>query len=179
MNEADSQHIAERAVAAGYRVATAPEEANVVVINTCTVRDNAERRAYGRMNHLGALKRANPGVRLVVTGCLAEQDREVMRGRAPHVDAVFGTSELAELGDQLAAWQPNFDEVDFSDDTLLLEPLGGTADGVAGAFSPSARLRHRTARLFLLLHVLHRAARARALRSPSASRYRRRRSRTR
>jgi tRNA-2-methylthio-N6-dimethylallyladenosine synthase len=135
MNEADSQHIAERAVAAGYSVATAPEEANVVVINTCTVRDNAERRAYGRMNHLGALKRANPGVRLVVTGCLAEQDRDIMQQRSPHVDAVFGTSELAQLGDQLEAWQPNFDAVDFSDDRVLLEPLGGTADGVAGPFS--------------------------------------------
>lgn len=135
MNEADSQHIAERAVAAGYSVASAPEEANVVVINTCTVRDNAERRAYGRMNHLGALKRRNPGVRLVVTGCLAEQDRDVMRAKSPHVDAVFGTSELAQLGDQLAAWQPNFDALDFSDDNLLLEPLGGTADGVQNAFS--------------------------------------------
>jgi tRNA-2-methylthio-N6-dimethylallyladenosine synthase len=135
MNEADSQVIAERAVAAGYRVATAPEDANVVVINTCTVRDNAERRAYGRMNHLGALKRVNPDVRLVVTGCLAEQDRDIMRGRAPHVDAVFGTKELAQLSDQLAAWQPNFDDVDFSDDRLLREPLGGKADGVADAFS--------------------------------------------
>ena len=49
-----------RAIAAGYSVATAPEEANVVVLNTCTVRDNAERRAYGRMHHLKALKRADP-----------------------------------------------------------------------------------------------------------------------
>ena len=135
MNEADSQQIAERAIAAGYRVADAPEEANVVVINTCTVRDNAERRAYGRMNHLGALKRANPGVRLVVTGCLAEQDRAIMQQRSPHVDAVFGTSELAQLGDQLEAWQPNFEAIDFSDDRVLIEPLGGTADGVAGPYS--------------------------------------------
>ena len=135
MNESDSQHIAERAIAAGYRVAAAPEEANVVVLNTCTVRDNAERRAYGRMNHLNALKRANPSVRLVVTGCLAEQDRDRMRRRAPHVDAIFGTRELAQLGDQLAAWEPNFADLDFSDDRLLVEPLGGTADGVAGAFS--------------------------------------------
>jgi tRNA-2-methylthio-N6-dimethylallyladenosine synthase len=59
-----------------------------------------------------------------------------MRKRSPHVDAVFGTSELAQLGDQLAAWQPNFDAIDFSDDRILREPLGGTADGVAGAFSP-------------------------------------------
>src|ERR1700688_3436974 len=97
MNEADSRHIAERAISAGYRVASAPEEANVVVLNTCTVRDNAERRAYGRMNHLNALKRLDPNLRLVVTGCLAEQDRDRMKRLAPHVDAVFGTRELEEL----------------------------------------------------------------------------------
>jgi tRNA-2-methylthio-N6-dimethylallyladenosine synthase len=135
MNEADSRHIAERAISAGYRVASAPEEANVVVLNTCTVRDNAERRAYGRMNHLNALKRLDPNLRLVVTGCLAEQDRDRMKRLAPHVDAVFGTRELEELGDQLAAWQPNFDDVDFADERLLVEPLGGTADGLVDTFT--------------------------------------------
>jgi len=136
MNEADSQYVADRATAAGYSVAVKPEEADVVVINTCTVRDNAERRAYGRMNHFKALKDAAPATRLVVMGCLAEQDRSRMRTLAPHVDAVFGTRELAQLGDQLAAWQPDFsDRVDFADDRALLEPFGGTADGVTGAFS--------------------------------------------
>jgi tRNA-2-methylthio-N6-dimethylallyladenosine synthase len=137
MNEADSQYVADRASAAGYTVAVRPEEADVVVINTCTVRDNAERRAYGRMNHFKALKNAAPATRLVVMGCLAEQDRDRMRTLAPHVDAVFGTRELAQLGDQLAAWQPNFsDTMDFADDRSLLMPFGGTADGVADAFSP-------------------------------------------
>jgi tRNA-2-methylthio-N6-dimethylallyladenosine synthase len=135
MNEADSRQIAERAISAGYTVATAPEAANVVVLNTCTVRDNAERRAYGRIHHLNALKRADPSLRLVVTGCLAEQDRDRMQRLAPHVDAVFGTRELGALGERLASWEPGFEEVDFSDERHLLEPLGGTADGVADAFT--------------------------------------------
>jgi tRNA-2-methylthio-N6-dimethylallyladenosine synthase len=145
MNEADSRYIAERAVAAGYTVASAPEEADVVVLNTCTVRDSAERRAYGRMNHLKALKGSERGVRLVVTGCLAEQDRDRMRQRAPHVDAVFGTRELVQLGDQLAAWQPVLrqahddaargDAVDGATDNMLHFALGGTPDGLPGAFS--------------------------------------------
>ncbi|MGC9991318.1 MAG: MiaB/RimO family radical SAM methylthiotransferase [Candidatus Cybelea sp.] len=135
MNEADSRYIAERAASAGYSVASVAEEANVIVLNTCTVRDNAERRAYGRMNHLNALKRVDPSLRLVVTGCLAEQDRDRMKRLAPHVDAIFGTRELAELGDQLAAWQPNFDDVDFSDDRALVTSLGGTGDAVTGPFS--------------------------------------------
>jgi tRNA-2-methylthio-N6-dimethylallyladenosine synthase len=136
MNEADSQYIADRAASAGYAIAAKPEEANVLVLNTCTVRDNAERRAYGRMNHFKVLKDADPAVRLVVMGCLAEQDRDRMRTLAPHVDAIFGTKELAQLGDQLAAWHAGFSEhVDFADDRALTMPLGGSPDAVANAFS--------------------------------------------
>lgn len=141
MNEADSQYIADRAVAAGYAVAQRPEEANVVVVNTCTVRDNAERRAYGRIHHFKLLKERDPRVRLVVVGCLAEQDRDRMRARAPHVDAVFGTKELAAFADRLDAWRAEYDDLAALDDetiasdALLLQPFGGTADGLADAFS--------------------------------------------
>ncbi len=136
MNEADSQYVADRAVSAGYAITAVPEEADVLLINTCTVRDKAERRAYGRMNHFKSLKDAAAHVRVVVMGCLAEQDRDRMQKLAPHVDAIFGTKELVQLGDQLAAWQPTFSEtVDFSADRALLMPLGGTPDGIADAFS--------------------------------------------
>ena len=143
MNEADSQYIADRALSAGYSVASAPEEANVVVLNTCTVRDSAERRAYGRMNHFKVLKFSDPSLRLVVMGCLAEQDRDRMRKLAPHVDAIFGTRELTQLGDQLAEWQPMLRDgsqspsaQDAVTDSMLRFALGGTADGVTDAFSP-------------------------------------------
>ncbi|MBV9334052.1 MAG: tRNA (N6-isopentenyl adenosine(37)-C2)-methylthiotransferase MiaB [Candidatus Eremiobacteraeota bacterium] len=140
MNEADSRYIAERAVSAGYTVADAAEDANVVVLNTCTVRENAERRAYGRMNHFKALKACDPRVRLIVTGCLAEQDREIMQRRAPHVDAVFGTRELALLGDRLAEWArrgavPDAPPEGDRRDNMLRFALGGSADGVTDAFS--------------------------------------------
>ncbi len=141
MNEADSRYIAERARGLGYTISATPEAANVVVLNTCTVRDNAERRAYGRMNHLKVLKRRDPSVRLVVMGCLAEQDRDRMQRLAPHVDAVFGTRELRRLADQLAQWEPDFAQRarDVSDDdvrdNMLPFALGGTADGITRAFS--------------------------------------------
>lgn len=141
MNEADSNEIVERASDAGYAVATRAEEADVVVLNTCTVRDNAERRAYGRMNHLKVLKDRDPGVRLVVSGCLAEQDRDRMQRIAPHVDAIFGTKELAQLGESLSRWRPEFEDLDRVDDRTLagdefiVQPLGGKADGIASAFS--------------------------------------------
>jgi len=138
MNEADSQYIADRATSAGYDIATKAEEASVLVLNTCTVRDNAERRAYGRMNHFKVLKERDPQVRLVVMGCLAEQDRDRMQTLAPHVDAVFGTKELVELGDQLAAWQPSLPD-EPSDEGVseeqLYRAMGGTADAVVDAFS--------------------------------------------
>jgi tRNA-2-methylthio-N6-dimethylallyladenosine synthase len=141
MNEADSQYIADRARSAGYEIAAKPEEASVLVLNTCTVRDNAERRAYGRMNHFKVLKDVDPGVRLIVTGCLAEQDRDRMQRLAPHLDAVFGTKELVELGDRLDAWRtllperPEQIEADDGSEDALVRSLGGTPDAVTDAFS--------------------------------------------
>ena len=136
MNEADSQYIADRATASGYAVTANAAEASVVVLNTCTVRDNAERRAYGRMAHFKALKRADPSVKLVVCGCLAEQDKATMRAGAPYLDGVFGTRDLARLGDALAAWRPDFeDDLSLADERSLIEPMGGHADCTGGAFA--------------------------------------------
>ncbi|HEY1429553.1 MAG TPA: MiaB/RimO family radical SAM methylthiotransferase [Candidatus Tumulicola sp.] len=139
MNEADSQYVADRAVSAGYAIVEEPEKANVLILNTCTVRDNAERRAYGRMNHFKMLKDGDPGVRLVVMGCLAEQDKDRMQALAPHVDAVFGTRQLRELGDRLVDWVPEFDNAEASADDGAAEDLanalGGKADAIAGPFS--------------------------------------------
>ncbi len=135
MNEADSQYIADRAVGAGYAIVDRPQDASVVVINTCTVREAAERRAYGRMNHFKVLKQANPGLKLVVMGCLAEQDRHRMQTIAAHVDAVFGTSELVQMGDAIARWRDDFDETLESEEAALLEPFGGSADCIADAYS--------------------------------------------
>jgi tRNA-2-methylthio-N6-dimethylallyladenosine synthase len=137
MNEADSQYIADRAAASGYAVTGDAAQASVVVINTCTVRDNAEKRAYGRMAHFKTLKAADPRVKLVVCGCLAEQDRDRMQGKAPYVDAVFGTRDLARLGDALAAWRSDFDgdDEDLTEQRLLVEPLGGRGDCVGDAYA--------------------------------------------
>jgi tRNA-2-methylthio-N6-dimethylallyladenosine synthase len=137
MNEADSQYIADRAAASGYAVTGDAATASVVVLNTCTVRDNAEKRAYGRMAQFKALKTADPRVKLVVCGCLAEQDRDRMQGAAPYVDGVFGTRDLARLGDALAAWRDDFadDDEDFSVARLALDPLGGRGDCVGDAYA--------------------------------------------
>ena len=132
MNEADSQYIADRAASAGYSIAGKPQEADVVVLNTCTVRDNAERRAYGRVGHWKALKAIDPTVKVVVAGCLAEQDRGRMQTLLPHIDGVFGTKELKQLGDQLVAWRDDFGDDDLTISRELSFPVGGVGEGVAG-----------------------------------------------
>lgn len=134
MNEADSQYIARRAASAGYTLADKPEEASVLVLNTCTVRDNAERRAYGRVGHWKALKAVDPTVKVVVAGCLAEQDRGRMQTLLPHIDGVFGTKELKQLGDQLVAWRDDFGDDDLTISRELSFPVGGVGEGVAGPY---------------------------------------------
>ncbi|MEO6913858.1 MAG: MiaB/RimO family radical SAM methylthiotransferase, partial [Candidatus Baltobacteraceae bacterium] len=112
-------------------LASRPEQANVLVLNTCTVREAAERRAYGRMGTFKTLKETSPGIKLVVMGCLAEQDRNRMQKLAPHVDAVFGTKELVALGDTLRDWRPGFLESEADESALLTT----APEGVSGAFT--------------------------------------------
>src|SRR5260370_25263576 len=132
MNEADSQDIGRRAISAGFTLAERPEAASVLILNTCTVRDNAERRAYGRIGHWKAVKNADPTVKIIVTGCLAEQDKDRMKKLVPHVDGIFGTRELGALGDALAPWRGGYPEGDVSG-------APPTADARWGAGAKNAR----------------------------------------
>ena len=134
MNEADSQDIQRRAVSAGFTLAERPEDAAVLVLNTCTVRDNAEKRAYGRIGHWKAIKNADQSVKVIVTGCLAEQDKGRMQQTMPHIDGVFGTSELGALGDALAAWRAEYPDDDFSVDREIETVMGGAGEGIAGPY---------------------------------------------
>ncbi|HEX3549648.1 MAG TPA: tRNA (N6-isopentenyl adenosine(37)-C2)-methylthiotransferase MiaB [Candidatus Elarobacter sp.] len=134
MNEADSQDIQRRAISAGFTLAQRPEDASVLVLNTCTVRDNAERRAYGRIAHWKAVKDADPSVKVIVTGCLAEQDKDRMQSIVPHVDGVFGTRELGALGDALAAWRAEYPDDEFSVDREIETVMGGEGAGIAGPY---------------------------------------------
>jgi tRNA-2-methylthio-N6-dimethylallyladenosine synthase len=134
MNEADSQDIARRAVSAGFTLAERPEDASVLVLNTCTVRDNAEQRAYGRIAHWKAVKDADPSVKVIVTGCLAEQDKDRMRKIVPHVDGVFGTRELGALGDALATWRAGYPDDDVTLEREIETVMGGAGAGIAGPY---------------------------------------------
>lgn len=101
MNIHDSEHMAGMLEVAGYRQATAEEEtaneADVVVINTCAVRENAANKLYGNLGMLASVKAGRPGMQIAVGGCLAQKDRNTIVERAPWVDVVFGTHNLDAL----------------------------------------------------------------------------------
>ncbi len=97
MNEHDSERIAGVLTADGYVPTEEAGEAQVVVFNTCAIRENADNRLYGNLGHLRPLKEQNPGMRIVVAGCLAQKDGPRIQERAPWVDVVIGTHALPEL----------------------------------------------------------------------------------
>jgi tRNA-2-methylthio-N6-dimethylallyladenosine synthase len=97
MNMHDSERLAGLLEAAGYRRAEAGADPDVVVFNTCAVRENADNRLYGNLGHLLPVKNAHPGMQIAVGGCLAQKDRATITKRAPWVDVVFGTHNIGSL----------------------------------------------------------------------------------
>ena len=97
MNMHDSERLAGLLEAAGYQRATAGTDPDVVVFNTCAVRENADNRLYGNLGHLLPVKNAHPGMQIAVGGCLAQKDRATITERAPWVDVVFGTHNIGSL----------------------------------------------------------------------------------
>jgi tRNA-2-methylthio-N6-dimethylallyladenosine synthase len=97
MNEHDSERIAGLLEADGMVRTDDAARAEVIVLNTCAVRENADNRLYGNLGHLRPLKEVNPRLRIVVAGCLAQKDRGLIQRRAPWVDVVIGTHALPSL----------------------------------------------------------------------------------
>jgi tRNA-2-methylthio-N6-dimethylallyladenosine synthase len=97
MNVHDSERISGLLEAAGYAKAPDGDTADVVVFNTCAVRENADNRLYGNLGHLAPVKAAKPGMQIAVGGCLAQKDRSTIVERAPWVDVVFGTHNVGAL----------------------------------------------------------------------------------
>jgi tRNA-2-methylthio-N6-dimethylallyladenosine synthase len=98
MNVHDSERLSGLLEDAGYARHVGPEgEADVVVFNTCAVRENADNRLYGNLGHLAPAKKVRPGMQIAVGGCLAQKDRAEITRRAPWVDVVFGTHNIGSL----------------------------------------------------------------------------------
>jgi len=128
MNEHDSERLAGLLVADGLEPTDDPEQADLVVLNTCCIRENADNKLYGHLGHLKALADRRPGMQIAVGGCLAQKDRDALVERAGHVDVVFGTHNLARapaLLRQAAAGEG---------------PVVEVLDGPAGADGPEVAL---------------------------------------
>jgi tRNA-2-methylthio-N6-dimethylallyladenosine synthase len=109
MNEHDSERIAGLLETDGMVPASGLEDADVLFLNTCCVRQNADNRLYGHLGQLKAVKEGRPDLRIMVGGCLAQKDRNLVRRKAPWVDVVFGTHNLhraLDLLDYAERWGP-------------------------------------------------------------------------
>lgn len=97
MNVHDSERIAGLLDEAGYIPVKDGEQADVVVFNTCAVRENADNKLYGNLSFLAPIKKLNPGMQIAVGGCLAQKDQSLILKKAPYVDVVFGTHNVGSL----------------------------------------------------------------------------------
>ncbi|ULN50815.1 tRNA (N6-isopentenyl adenosine(37)-C2)-methylthiotransferase MiaB [Mycolicibacterium goodii] len=97
MNVHDSERLSGLLESAGYQRAAEGADADIVVFNTCAVRENADNKLYGNLSHLAPRKQADPDMQIAVGGCLAQKDRDAVLRRAPWVDVVFGTHNIGSL----------------------------------------------------------------------------------
>ena len=101
MNEHDSERIAGLFEADGMVQVDDEADADVVVLNTCCIRENADNKLYGNLGHLKAWKEREDGRQIVIAGCLAQKDRDIVRQRAPWADVVLGTHNVHRAGELL------------------------------------------------------------------------------
>src|SRR6187549_2557759 len=97
MNVHDSERLSGLLEDAGYARVPEGDQADVVVFNTCAVRENADNKLYGNLGQLASVKKTHPGMQIAVGGCLAQKDRSVITEKAPWVDVVFGTHNIGSL----------------------------------------------------------------------------------
>ncbi|MGH7504924.1 MAG: hypothetical protein ACRELX_04715, partial [Longimicrobiales bacterium] len=106
MNVADGELMQGILGARGFDLADRPEDADVILVNTCAIREHAEQRVLGRVGELNRIKASNPDVVIGVTGCMAQRMGETLLARAPYVDLVMGPDGYRSLPDVLARLRP-------------------------------------------------------------------------
>lgn len=135
MNLADSNGLAHQAWSMGCTFTNDLDAADIIILNTCAIREKAETRVYGRLGQFKPIKDRRPGVKLLVAGCLAQKDREIMRAKAPHVDALLGPREYQRFKQLLADWGVPTDapprDTPFSLPSLEDDPGADAADEYA------------------------------------------------
>ena len=101
MNTADSERLSHQLESVGYIPTENVETADLILLNTCAVRENAETKVYGRIGELKRLKRNNKNLIIAVTGCMAQKNQAEMFKRAPHIDIVLGTHNIQHINEMI------------------------------------------------------------------------------
>ncbi|MBP9116339.1 MAG: tRNA (N6-isopentenyl adenosine(37)-C2)-methylthiotransferase MiaB, partial [Acidimicrobiia bacterium] len=101
MNVHDSERIAGQLLEEGYVEAASEKEADVIVLNTCCIRENADKKLYGTVGTFAQYKETNPNLQIAVGGCLAQKDRDLILKKLKSVDVVFGTHNIDRVVDLL------------------------------------------------------------------------------
>jgi tRNA-2-methylthio-N6-dimethylallyladenosine synthase len=101
MNENDTERLAGQLKSLGFDETETNDQADVIIINTCCVRESAEKKIYGKIGELKRLKTANPNLVIGIAGCMAQKDREKLFKKAPHIDFVIGTHNVHQLKELL------------------------------------------------------------------------------
>ena len=125
MNISDGELMQGILEASGFGLAERPEDADVILVNTCAIREHAEQRVLGRVGELNRLKKENPELVIGVTGCMAQRLGERLLERAPYVDLVMGPDGYRKLPSALAAVRPGLTEGHTAQDATT---PGGNAD---------------------------------------------------
>lgn len=137
MNEADSERFAKQLEDANYEETTNVEEADLILLNTCCVRESAENKTYGRIGELVHLKRKNKELIIAVTGCMAQKNQAELFRRAPHIDIVLGTHNIGHLNEMVeAVKRTNKHQMMTDMDNSVLEELPAKARGTFMAWVP-------------------------------------------
>jgi len=119
MNEHDSERISGLLDHDGLEEVADETSADVVVLNTCCIRENADNKLYGTLGTLKAWKDADPARQIVVAGCLAQNDRDIVRGRAPWVDVVLGTHNVHRTAELLESARTNGPVTEILDEAVV------------------------------------------------------------
>lgn len=138
MNVYDSERIAEGLRPLGYRATSSPETADLIVVNTCAIREKAEQKVFSFLGRLSKLKRKKPGLIVAVGGCVAQQEGKKILKRAPHVNVIFGTHtthRLPQMIRQIESDGCRIVDIEMSDeietrDTIIPHGNGKTASFV-------------------------------------------------
>ncbi|MBP2642254.1 MAG: (Dimethylallyl)adenosine tRNA methylthiotransferase miaB [Firmicutes bacterium] len=111
MNENDTERLAGQLRSLGLEETDQNEEADVIIINTCCVRESAEKKIYGKIGELKRLKAANPNLLIVIAGCMAQKDKDNLFKKAPHIDLIIGTHNVHQLTELLKQTEKSGEKV--------------------------------------------------------------------